>query len=298
MQKRAQRSNGIGGVWDDQLQHKLELECSNSTHQLHDQQLQGIEEWDLDWDLNQYIVCGNGSFGFDHVHLHGGSDGLRRHIEGEFGVESDDVGGGELHSCTERSDGISGVWDDQFQHKLELDGSNSARQLHDQQLHGIGEWDLDWDLNQSIVCGNGSFAFDHIQLHGESDGRLRHVGRELGVAGDDVGGGELHGCTQRSDGIGGVWDDQFQHKLELDGSNSARQLHDHQLHGIGEWDLDWDLNQSIVCGDGSFAFDHVQFHGGSIGLLRHVAREFGVTSDDVGLKPSGLLRCQNGQRLQ
>ena len=91
-----------------------------------------------------------------------------------------------MHDHAERSNRIGGVWNNQFRHKPQLDRGYCSRQLHDQQLHGIAERKLDWNRNRHIIHRERPCGFDHLQLHGGSDGRSRHVGRKFGVKRDHV----------------------------------------------------------------------------------------------------------------
>jgi hypothetical protein len=66
-----QRSNWIGGVRHDEFRRNPELDASECSHYLHDQQLHRVAERNLDWNTNRDIVCGDRAFSFDCLQLHG-----------------------------------------------------------------------------------------------------------------------------------------------------------------------------------------------------------------------------------
>jgi hypothetical protein len=76
-----------------------------------------------------------------------------------------------LYDHAQRANWIGGVGHNQLRHKPELDGRYSAHKLHDQQLHGIEEWNLDWNRNRNNVCRHRALRLDSLQLHGGGNGR-------------------------------------------------------------------------------------------------------------------------------
>jgi hypothetical protein len=67
----AQRSNRVGGLWHNQLQHNPELVRGDSSCELHHQQLHRIEEWNLDWNGNWHNIFRDRPCRFDLLQLHG-----------------------------------------------------------------------------------------------------------------------------------------------------------------------------------------------------------------------------------
>jgi hypothetical protein len=71
-----------------------------------------------------------------------------------------------LYNHTQRANWTGGVWHKQLRHEPELDSGHSAHELHDQQLHGIAKWNLDWNRNGNNVRRQRACGIDLLQLHG------------------------------------------------------------------------------------------------------------------------------------
>jgi hypothetical protein len=71
-----------------------------------------------------------------------------------------------MYNHSECSNWIGGVWHNQLRYKLKLDSGHSSRELHNQQLHRIEEWNFDRNCNRHIIRRYRTFTFDGLQLHG------------------------------------------------------------------------------------------------------------------------------------
>jgi hypothetical protein len=155
----AQRAHWIGGFGHNQLRHKPELDGGHSSYELHHRQLHRVEERNLDWNCNRYIVCRNRSFRIDLLQLHRGSDGRKRNVGPKFSRECDNIS--ELmHDQTKCTNGTGCFRYNQLWHELELDCGHSSQRLHDQQLHRIAERNLDWNRNRHVVYSQRTCGFD------------------------------------------------------------------------------------------------------------------------------------------
>jgi len=63
---RASDSDGIGGIWDDAIQHKPELDGGQPTRGMRCE-LQGIAEFNRDRKPNHNIRCRDWSYAVDHL---------------------------------------------------------------------------------------------------------------------------------------------------------------------------------------------------------------------------------------
>jgi hypothetical protein len=69
--------------------------------------------------------------------------------------------GGSGGRCT-TTNWFGRVWHNQLRHKPELDSGHSSRKLHDQQLHRVAEWNLDWNRNRHILCRQRTCGIDRL----------------------------------------------------------------------------------------------------------------------------------------